>query len=422
LANQLRFEGAELEALLEQVRDEMGTGARIVAANRIRKGGVGGFFARERFEVLVEEDELRPNLASRAPASLLDLADEVSASERGTSLVDLGADAPEVSTESSDFNDMLARLTEQFEERKLFEARKGTLAEATVATALDPIVVDEPEVIERPVAVGPALATPATPVPAPAVVTATPPAAAPMPAPVLAPAAPVPTAAPAPMPTSAPGPKTLAASVARMLADLGLPPDLVPRNATVDGLRPALLDALSRLPETPRLPDTNGVVIAVVGEGTAPARLARRLAGDLGIDLESVELASPRQGCDLAEPEAAAERRLAWRRRPRPTIVVVSAGRSARDLAWARSVLDRLEPTFVWSVVDASCKSADVGDRLARIGGADALAIDGIEETVSPASALELGVPVGRLDGRVASPLLWTDILVDRIPRRARTS
>jgi len=56
LASQLRFEGGELDELLERVRTEVGPEARIVAANRIRQGGVAGFFAREGFEVVVDID------------------------------------------------------------------------------------------------------------------------------------------------------------------------------------------------------------------------------------------------------------------------------------------------------------------------------------------------------------------------------
>ncbi|MCU1466383.1 MAG: hypothetical protein JWM72_2311, partial [Actinomycetia bacterium] len=54
MASQLRFEGGELEELLERVRTEVGPEARIVAANRIRQGGVAGFFAKEGFEVVVD--------------------------------------------------------------------------------------------------------------------------------------------------------------------------------------------------------------------------------------------------------------------------------------------------------------------------------------------------------------------------------
>jgi flagellar biosynthesis GTPase FlhF len=56
LASQLRFEGGELEELLERVRVEVGPEARIVAANRIRQGGIAGFFAREGYEVVVDAD------------------------------------------------------------------------------------------------------------------------------------------------------------------------------------------------------------------------------------------------------------------------------------------------------------------------------------------------------------------------------
>ena len=55
-----------LEELLERVRAEVGPGARIVAANRVRKGGVGGFFARQAFEVLVEPPDAESSAAARA--------------------------------------------------------------------------------------------------------------------------------------------------------------------------------------------------------------------------------------------------------------------------------------------------------------------------------------------------------------------
>ena len=54
----LRLEGPDLPSLLEQVRAEYGPGARIVHAERIRRGGIGGFFARERYHVEVEVTEV----------------------------------------------------------------------------------------------------------------------------------------------------------------------------------------------------------------------------------------------------------------------------------------------------------------------------------------------------------------------------
>jgi len=61
----LLFEGPDIHAVLAHVRGEYGTDVRIVAADKVRSGGIGGFFARERFEVAVEIDlnaaELTPD-------------------------------------------------------------------------------------------------------------------------------------------------------------------------------------------------------------------------------------------------------------------------------------------------------------------------------------------------------------------------
>src|SRR3954447_22595594 len=53
----LRLEGPDLPSPLDQGSAEYGTGARVVHAERIRRGGVGGFFARERYHLEVEVHE-----------------------------------------------------------------------------------------------------------------------------------------------------------------------------------------------------------------------------------------------------------------------------------------------------------------------------------------------------------------------------
>ena len=100
MPTQLQLEGPDLETLLSRVKAEHGPGARIVRAEKVRTGGVAGFFARERFELCVELDvpaagTARPPAqpaplldmpdAQGGPFSLLDLADQVSAAERSTS-------------------------------------------------------------------------------------------------------------------------------------------------------------------------------------------------------------------------------------------------------------------------------------------------------------------------------------------------
>jgi hypothetical protein len=52
----LLLEGSDLGELLTEVRTQHGPAARVVRAERIRSGGVAGFFSKERYEVTVEMD------------------------------------------------------------------------------------------------------------------------------------------------------------------------------------------------------------------------------------------------------------------------------------------------------------------------------------------------------------------------------
>lgn len=58
-----RFSGPELSELLDQVAREHGANAAISAVNKIRSGGVAGFFCREEFEVVVKP---KTNASGRA--------------------------------------------------------------------------------------------------------------------------------------------------------------------------------------------------------------------------------------------------------------------------------------------------------------------------------------------------------------------
>jgi hypothetical protein len=56
LSTRILLEGTDIRNLLQEVRDGYGPEARIVHAERIRSGGMGGFFAKQRYEVTVEVD------------------------------------------------------------------------------------------------------------------------------------------------------------------------------------------------------------------------------------------------------------------------------------------------------------------------------------------------------------------------------
>jgi hypothetical protein len=70
VATTLLLEGDDLEALLARARAEGGPHARIVRAEKLRHGGVLGFFAKEKFEVALEvPDEFRTSAPQEEPMS-----------------------------------------------------------------------------------------------------------------------------------------------------------------------------------------------------------------------------------------------------------------------------------------------------------------------------------------------------------------
>lgn len=209
------------------------------------------------------------------------------------------------------------------------------------------------------------------------------------------------------------------------LVDLGVPTRMVPRGVRREDLEVALADSLAaHLPTVPELPQARGVVIAAVGIGREAIDLGRSLAVELSLDHEEVVVAIPDPPFGtpdwLVIPDAAcaAERRQSWQRRSTATVVsvVVDPERGAPNgWKWAREILDHLEPTRAWLIADARSKSADITARIDMLGGVDLLALEHLEDTVSPASALDLGLPIGRIGGQVATPAMWSHLLVRRL-------
>ena len=358
-----RCEGKNLESVLEEVRTRFGDTATIVEANRLRRGGVGGFFAQERFEVVVDVADDR-GVPTDVPAEfgleatedfcerLLTLADNVHDVDR-TGELHLPPPrhtAPAISTEQPEFSAVLESITRHME--------------------APPAVVAPPVPAPRPEAARPAI-DPA-------------------------------------------------------LARLGLPEDIVRVAAAAPapaGADPSawLLGLLQTIPAAAALPQAPGSVIVVAGGRDAALHLARQMGNELGLDPDALLIASPGYRGRaipahrrLTGVDNAAEARSSWRRRPRPTIVAVDAapGRSAE---WARRIIDALEPTTVWGAVEATRKPDDVFEWAEELGGFDALGVTDLDGTVSPAAVLQCGIPVGRLEDQPATPLQWAALLAPRL-------
>jgi hypothetical protein len=427
----LQLEGASLEELLERVRREHGPSAQIVKAEKVRKGGVGGFFARETFVIEVVLD-VAPAGAAAVPAavpgprSVLDLVDQRNAEESG------------ISTQTDAFSTMLARLQrEQLEpEDDFVMVRPKKVVRDIPAPRTEeqpePFIPQRPEVIVED-APEPVVVVDEAPAPRPsrraedlyvAAVDQTPETAsvvevAPKPrtsrrATDGPPAAAQPSSAKTKKPV-----KAVAVRGSRTVAPVsGLPARVITSDGTID---PALLmQWLRALPEAPQPPLDAGSVIALVGPVEETYATATRLAADLGIDPGATSVVSRTAALPgattLRNRSAVAGRRDDWVGQDDPAIVVVDAPLGARRGAeWRNQMLDEVAPTFTYGVLPASTKPEDLEGWAERLGGVDALALYGVTETSQPATALQSGIPVGLLDGAEATPAVWAGLLLDRM-------
>ena len=418
-----RFEGPSLEGVLEDVRRTIGADARIVAANKLRKGGIAGFFARETFEVLVELDDAapaaaapasrprreRPLVAERAaPTSLLELADEVSLQER--------TEASRVSTEGAGFADVLARIARDTGVSVPRTGHVDGAREAGAHVAGPDVEVDDEDDLDLLDLTAPQADLDPDPWAYDHRGAPTVPSAPPVPAPAPAPA---PVAAAAPVPVT---PPNGGRRITDRLAAVGVPAHLVQPVHHDGDVSATLIAALQNLPKPAPLPTTQGSVVAVVGERDAAMAMARSVAEELDLDPDDVVLASSRsrskrmpEECRIESPEIAADRRRGWYRRRRPTVVAIDSPLARKPGKFASSVLEALEPSATWAVVDAWRKPEDVGAWTEALGGVDAIALEATGETTSPAAILRLGIPVGTVDGKPASAALWTALLVERL-------
>jgi flagellar biosynthesis GTPase FlhF len=136
------FEGPDIQKVLARIQSELGPSAQIISAEKVRRGGVGGFFSRETYQVVVDGPEApvsRPTLlSSRRRAARIAPA---------PAAPDVGRKVPVPSTEGAPFAEVLRRLTENAQ--PMAEAEPAPVAtvpagaEPTPAPTQVDAVVDE---------------------------------------------------------------------------------------------------------------------------------------------------------------------------------------------------------------------------------------------------------------------------------------
>lgn len=477
MPTRLLLEGSDLAELMGQVRAEFGPAARIVRAERVRSGGLAGFFARERYELTIDVPDPAPTpvpslrarraaLAARggAPAlsgmdALLAAADAADGAPALESVPEQPGpeDAPRVSTGEAAFADLLEQmraLSGLPPEDRVVEvpadspawaadadpagSRAATLDPASAesgadvidsATAgsridtLDPVpggsrtdVVDPVPAADAPDVIDRALAGAAWDA-----VPGTGDPRARVFEPTTAPTLPVGTvgtgAAVGPEfghdRAPASGPVTRA-----HLADLGVPAPLL---ALVGDGPVQLSRLLSAVPSAPVLPRDPGAVLAVVGLPEDALRVAELLVmrhTSSGAVVRAGDLDAP-AARRLTTPAAATR----WRQQLDPhaelTVVAVGVAPGRSRESAAADLIAALAPTQLWAVADARSKPRDCTRWLGGVGAVravDALAVTGLFDTSEPGTVLGLPVPVAWIDGVPASRMAWAAALGEHLP------
>lgn len=376
-ATRVLLEGPDIDELLTRVRSTHGSGARIVSADKVRSGGVAGFFARERYAV---EVEVEPELTPGPP--VIDLAAAVDAADAGdTAQTSAATGDPASAADARTFAALLSDLT-----RTPASAAAPRLRPADAALA------------------GRMLAAPS---PSPALVRS-------------------------PLAAPSPSPAPVGSLLARLLA-LGVPrgvAELVEVGGSgglVDSLAQALAGRLAAVPPPPTGP---GQVLAIVGDGPTAYDVARGVARSMRLDPRAALLVAPTpMGTDVAPERLLSGPAQARRRRTEAgvldvaQVVAVDVPFDAGSAAWGREVVEALGASSVWAVVDATRKPGDVLDHVAALGRVDAVVARGTAATRDPASvlgvALHCRLPTALLEGRPGTAAAWAALLVERLGSRA---
>jgi hypothetical protein len=355
------LEGPEIEPLLAQVREEYGHGVRIISADKVRSGGLGGFFAKQRYELSVEvPDEARDGL--------LALLEATDARESGA------VDVPEPPPVT----------------RPL---KKGAAAKVTAAP-----LVRVPEVDIPPRA---ALVSTATTAFAEVMATVNDSLAIPNVAEV------------------APARGAARGGLVKELRGLGVPQGVAERARGSEPYQ-MIVNAFAGVPQAPAAPAGHGDVLVVAGELGAAMALGRQVATSLGLDPGKLLVATAATtGVPAARriggPEEARRRARRMQVTSAPHVVVLDVPVHGGDTAWVRTVRAALAPTAVWAAVDATRKTAETARHLRALGPVDGLAVYGAGECADPASVLGLEIPVALVDGRPADAHAWAALLSQRL-------
>lgn len=423
-------EGADLDALVEQIAAEHPAPVRFLDIDRVRRGGVMGFFAKEQYalsyqvaEDLDQDTETVPPLtagrhaeAAIQPVDLEALLGSADSRDIGPHRPAPGPVSPTASTEPTGpaderFADLLLRLAAEHTPEP---PTSGAGVRPTAGRHLVEPVVFEPLQSAR-----------VSRHRAPAEVTA------PVLEPVLEPVvASLPRSAAEPPATTvsdlmvdghasadSAGIAAVAAAAAPIhpvvgnlaahvpppsgLAALGVPAGW--HAAGADTARAAeIVAAVLALPPAPSLPTAAGAVIVLLSDMSGPRDAA----------LRHLSAVAPGGTHSVADRDGAVRATADLRAADAPGVLVVRPRRGSTLPATVAA----LQPDFTVLEIEATGKTSDHRRRVDAAVAAglriDALAVVRASETTSPATVWELSIPILSVDGRTSDVGAWAGLLL----------
>lgn len=405
------FEGNDLEEVLAEAKLCLGADMQVEAANRVRRGGVLGFFATEWYEVwakppeieadpilaLLEREEteeepfgemVRNAIAAGRPAAMAGAATATPTVTTAPVLPTAEATSPGLFARTpANERPVEARYAETMDE--FFGA--DPWAEPMLEEGLHPdlATVTSPLGVDRP---GHAAASSGTPTSTLELATD--------------------------QPLAGLAAESTPAAVALEDAPRGSSVfETTP--STTSGLLWSMLDRLEKLPEPPAVP-TGPAVIAFVGEAHATYAAARRMGGDTGLWNGDIDILTRRTNLDdlpswliVNDFDDAAARAERWRQRGGIAPIVIDQSVDAGDRAWAIKALTAVGADHVRLVTEAWRLPAQVGELASRIGGVDVVDLIDVDGAVEPLAMLDLEIPVGTVEGRTATPDLLAAVWLE---------
>jgi hypothetical protein len=209
------------------------------------------------------------------------------------------------------------------------------------------------------------------------------------------------------------------------LRSLGVPAPYLP-----GGPRPSLdqlASVMGDLPVPPALPTRIGAVVAVVGSDQNLDRTVDLVATVLSLAPRDVLVFGRSPGAahhrpgDATDAEGLRLFRQIGRRRAngRTTLVTLHAGPGTPFPREARRLLEQAAPDYVLAAVGAQCKRVDVEHWIGELLPVDALALWDLSGTRTPGELLGV-LPIAFVDGETSSSLGWTLALARRAMDQGR--